>query len=297
MSAMKYIGFLLALVFVLMHENNAENCTACWTTYNDTAKDCTAIKTYITCLYDASGCEKRQMMMENIDKKRKSLSSCDLTKTCECQVTFMKADVAADTKKCAARKAELGCLMMSMGVACDATKKHMDIVSASETAAKAVDKCALSDTCTCQVTRAKADMAKMCTALQTEISCVASKKNKGCGGHKGPDDIGDHARKQMDKLSSCTKTDTCKCEIVYSKADLGTKAKECTAAKAAKKCLEDLKTNSTAGCDGKTARANVIKIFAQPRINKYCVAGADSVSGLGFAVGLCVLLLQMVMWI
>ncbi|XP_041366973.1 G surface protein, allelic form 156-like [Gigantopelta aegis] len=254
---------ILALLVVLVsyHRSYAGTCTECKTTYDAATKDCTVIKTYIKCLYDASGagCDTVITMMGTAETARKAETSCDLTDTCTCQVNFKKADVNSDTLKCTARKTELNCLLTANNAGCDKTKTKMDIITASETAAKAVTGCTLSDTCQCQVTTAKSDMSddpKKCTAHTVELNCLLTAKNAGCDDTKTKINIITASETAAKAVTGCTLSDTCQCQVTTAKRDMSDDPKKCTAYKTELNCLWSAMGTA---CDSTTTKIDTVK--------------------------------------
>ncbi|XP_041347219.1 uncharacterized protein LOC121367140 [Gigantopelta aegis] len=101
--------------------------------------------------------------------------------------------------------------------------------------------------------------------------------------------VAEASRKVLGGVANCAKSDTCTCETNYATADLSTKDKQCSKAKIAKECLQNITATET-GCDGSSSPTQVITNYAQPLIDQYC--GAASLTGVGLTVGILVMLLE-----
>ncbi|XP_041367172.1 uncharacterized protein LOC121381861 [Gigantopelta aegis] len=254
---------------------------------------CTAAKALVTCLQDTTdaGCSESRKEVGTFAKTKTDKGACATTDVCDCEVGYGIADIADATKQCTAIKEKLTCLANKANDGCDGSSAWMVGMNARKVLAD-VTNCDKTDTCTCETDHAKSDLStdeKKCTETKKKIKCLGGKNSTGCDGSSNLM-VGVASRKYLAGVTGCDKTATCTCETDYATADLSTKDNQCSKANTAKECLQKITATET-GCDGTSSPTDVIANYAQPLIDEYCGAAA-SLTGVGFTVGILVMLLE-----
>ncbi|XP_046546094.1 mucin-19-like isoform X2 [Haliotis rubra] len=219
------------------------------------ASKCTALKALIVCLADKTdlacdGATLPSALAVAAHNDIKLDSSCVVTSTCECEITYAKTDVS--TNKCDAQRTKMECLYNSETLGCDGTSTRNTLVDAFK-ADLVSGACAAStsDVCkTCMINYAAVDPAgAKCNALKTFLGCLDTKTASltSCDGSQTIIQLATAADQAITNTASCDAMDTCSCTVVYLKTARAGDTAECNALKTKMDCIVKATANA---CDG-----------------------------------------------
>ncbi|XP_048241818.1 uncharacterized protein LOC124127803 isoform X3 [Haliotis rufescens] len=221
------------------------------------ANHCTALGTFVSCLKTKTdpGCMGTSVTALGLSTETAygSLTSqCAITtKTCGCEVAYVKMPYSSDGEKCTAEMTLVSCLKGKepADMSCDGASTSIALATAAGGRFGTITSCSPTDTCTaCELGYAKAtinDPTNKCSALAAYIGCLRTKTAAGCVSTDTVPTLATTAETDF-KATSCTVTPRCQCEIDYAKATRTSDADKCTALVAALLCL---KGKTTTGCN------------------------------------------------
>ncbi|XP_071100204.1 G surface protein, allelic form 168-like [Haliotis cracherodii] len=211
---------------------------------------CTALGTFVACLKTKTdtGCMGSSVTALGLFAETAYgtlTSQCAITtKTCGCEVAYVKMPYSSDGEKCTAEMTLVSCLKGKepADMSCDGASTSIALATAAGGQFDTITSCSPTDTCTaCELVYAKAsinDPTNKCSALAAYIECLRTKTAAGCVSTDTVSTLA--ATAETDFKASCTAdvTPTCQCEIDYAKATRTSDADKCTASKTLVRCLE-----------------------------------------------------------
>ncbi|XP_048242056.1 G surface protein, allelic form 156-like isoform X10 [Haliotis rufescens] len=232
------------------------------------ANHCTALGTFVACLKTktVTGCMGTSVTALGLSAETAygTLSSqCAITtKTCGCEVAYVKMPYSSDGEKCTAEMTLVSCLKGKepADMSCDGASTSIALATTAGGQFGTITSCSPTDTCTaCELGYAKAtinDPTNKCSALAAYIGCLRTKTAAGCVSTDTVSTLAATAETDF-KATSCTVTPTCQCEIDYAKATRTSDADKCTASKTLVKCLEG---KTDVSCDTTTKPSDLAEM-------------------------------------
>ncbi|XP_048242050.1 G surface protein, allelic form 156-like isoform X6 [Haliotis rufescens] len=229
---------------------------------------CTALGTFVACLKTktVTGCMGTSVTALGLSAETAygTLSSqCAITtKTCGCEVAYVKMPYSSDGEKCTAEMTLVSCLKGKepADMSCDGASTSIALATTAGGQFGTITSCSPTDTCTaCELGYAKAtinDPTNKCSALAAYIGCLRTKTAAGCVSTDTVSTLAATAETDF-KATSCTVTPTCQCEIDYAKATRTSDADKCTASKTLVKCLEG---KTDVSCDTTTKPSDLAEM-------------------------------------
>ncbi|XP_067655600.1 serine-rich adhesin for platelets-like [Haliotis asinina] len=237
------------------------------TSFSNDAEKCLEYKKLAVCLGNnndvaCDGSTSKNALVTSVEAKAKEIASCATglsSSTCQCEINYAKTDTSDNAKKCTAYNKMLTCMFSSTGASCVGTAKTT-FVTTIDTNVKSTSLNCTAQTaeCTCAVAYAKVDFASAtnaakCSAAQDLLGCMSGKTGTGCDGVQTSTTLLSTAENTITLAvaagTNCTLTDSCKCEVLFGKADSTNDAAYCSAGLNYFACLS---VATDVGCSGTT---------------------------------------------
>ncbi|XP_046546057.1 G surface protein, allelic form 156-like [Haliotis rubra] len=237
------------------------------TSFSNEADKCLEYKKLAICLGNnndvaCDGTTSKNALVTSVETKAKTYASCATglsSSTCQCEINYAKTDTSDNAKKCTAYNKMLTCMFGSNGDSCVGTAKTTFVTTIDTNVKSAPLSCtAQTAECTCAVAYAKIDFATAtnaakCSAAQDLLGCMTGKTGTGCDGAQSTATILATAENTIAQAvaagQACALSESCKCEVLFGKADSTNDAAYCSAALNYFACLS---VATDVGCSGTT---------------------------------------------